>query len=220
MDSLYGMNKNTYNLLIKDINKKVNYKLNNMTIINDINIFTEEHKKLIFKLLKLYIKSKCIKKVNDKTYKYIINKNDFVEFKTALDTFEVLNIDRRSLLSDERYNKCYLQSILTSSLIENSSVVIGVAQYGNYQYLHSVIEYFDEEENDFYILDWTQNLVMKEIDFIKLYNFKILNSMSNKDALHLYNLCSNYGLRFGLSPLLLFNKELTKEIENKVLKKI
>ena len=59
---------------------------------------------------------------------------------------------------------------------------------------------------------------MSSKDFIKIFNYKVIDSVNSHDALHLYNLHNKYNLGYPLSSLLLFNKELTSDIENKIIK--
>ena len=108
--------------------------------------------------------------------------NSFVyqngNFKIAfnlLSDFMTHEDDKEELTSDERLHQCHAKSIILASMYPNFRVITGYVYLENQRILHSVVEYDDNEET--IILDWTKNLRMFKDDYLKLTNFRVIETI-------------------------------------------
>ena len=210
MNIQHGMNGNTYNLLIKSLDKKVE-NINNEKIVADINIYTSLKEFISFKIIRKFIQIKRIRfNKKDNCYQYKINKNNSIRFNLASNYIDEMSMYEEELLSDERYGHCHLRAVELAPMLDNSNVIIGTSIVGSKQYLHSVVGYV--KNNRKYIIDWTQNLVMKDEDYRSLYNFKEINSVDGKDIQEDIYSCNKLIGDAPLSVLLIFEKEICKDL--------
>lgn len=216
MDRL--INKNTYDLLFKDIDNLPEIESNsyqNLVTWRTIDYFTRINQFTFFEnLIILYnndnIKLNRIsfnKKINKYQYKY---KDKVITFDKISNYLEGEEFNKK-LLSNDRLHDCVIGSLSLSQIFDNSKITTGYIVIDNKKMLHHVVEL--ENKSKTYILDYTKNLYIEKEDYVKITNFIELSSLSGKeilDNLEIINLISsNFSLKFYLT----FTKEILNDIE-------
>lgn len=222
---IYGINKNTYNLLFSDLDNldiKSSGSLENLIACLTIDKFTMINNKTFYlKLLKDLIKYRDKLDLDRIFYDYE-NKRYIYNHERNIYNFSRLSdhIDskkrKRELMSKKRYGTCHMNSIRLSLIVEDSNVLTGYVTFGKKRFLHSVVEVF--ENNEVFILDWTRNFKMLKEDYIKLTKFYELSRISSDVLLDDYDKIVNY-FGIGIKAYLVFRDELIREIDNKILLK-
>ena len=219
MESVNGINLNTYNMLFNSYNKHTDDNASNGTAIADISIFTSNSIDSSSSLLKKIIRFKSIRYSDkDNMYKYKTSDGNFYRFELASDFFYFLNErEKKELLSEKRTGHCYKNSIILASKLSVGMVLFGTVQVEDYQYLHSVTQFMNEGR--LFIVDWSHNVVMPKQEYEKLFNLKIINRVSGKDILTNYYLCCDVFYDVPFSVFLSFNQELVNRAKKLVHKK-
>ncbi len=216
MESVNGINLNTYNMLFNSYNKHTDDNASNGTAIADISIFTSNSNDIKSSLLKKIIRLKSIRYSDkDNMYKYKTSDGNCYRFELASNFFDFLSErEKEELLSEERTGHCYKNSILLASKLSVGMVLFGTVQVEDYQYLHSVTQFMNEGR--LFIVDWSHNIVMPKQDYEKLFNLKIINRVSGKDILTNYYLCCDYFSSIPFPVFLGFNYELVSRAKKLV----
>ena len=208
MESVNGINLNTYNMLFESYNKHTDDNASNGTTIADISIFTSDSKNISSSLIRKIIRLKSIRySREDNMYKYKTCDGDIYRFELASEFFNFLSErEKEELLSEERTTHCYKNSILLASKLSVGMVLFGTVQVEDFQYLHSVVQFMNCGR--LFIVDLSHNIVMPKRDYEKLFNLKVINRVSGEDILTNYYLCCDYFSSIPFSVFLGFNHEL------------
>jgi len=207
---VYGINANTYDLLVDSNNKHTGEELGNSIPYVDLNILTSGNKKLAYKIMRLIINIIKVRKGKDDFKNYKMKDGSIVSYRLASDVFDFLDSEEE-LLSDDRYGHCYLKSIQMAPFIKDSNILFGLTKIGDYQRMHAVVEF---NLNDrLCVFDWTQNLVMPKDQYVKLFDFNIYNSIIGNDAKRIIELCQSKGINTSTSIVLAFGEELENDIK-------
>ena len=214
-----GMNKKTDNIFMDSIPytpldveraKRINH------IYSVINLYTIHRDKFFTSFL--------IKKHFDN----IVHEDEMVEhyFDDHFDFYFFLLSDMiegnkrmvKDLKSDNRYHRCHESAIgmCLNDQEGNMKVLTGFMPASDRKYHHSVIE-LNKDDNTL-ILDFTQNLVMLKDDYIKLYDFEIVNEVTSEEIKKDVDIMIDLNMR---TPFyLFFRDELINDLKknNKVLK--
>lgn len=210
MSVVYGINANTYDLLVDSNNKHTGEELGNSIPYVDLNILTSGNKKLAYKIMRLIINIIKVRKGKDDFKNYKMKDGSIVSYRLASDVFDFLDSEEE-LLSDDRYGHCYLKSIQMAPFIKDSNILFGLTKIGDYQRMHAVVEF---NLNDrLCVFDWTQNLVMPKDQYVKLFDFNIYNSIIGNDAKRIIELCQSKGINTSTSIVLAFGEELENDIK-------
>lgn len=210
MSVVYGINANTYDLLVDSNNKHTGEDLGNSIPYVDLNILTSGNKKLAYKIMRLIINIIKVRKGKDDFKNYKMKDGSIVSYRLASDVFDFLDSEEE-LLSDDRYGHCYLKSIQMAPFIKDSNILFGLTKIGDYQRMHAVVEF---NLNDrLCVFDWTQNLVMPKDQYVKLFDFNIYNSIIGNDAKRIIELCQSKGINTSTSIVLAFGEELENDIK-------
>lgn len=210
MSVVYGINANTYDLLVDSNNKHTGEELGNSIPYVDLNILTSGNKKLAYKIMRLIINIIKVRKGKDDFKNYKMKDGSIVSYRLASDVFDFLDSEEE-LLSDDRYGHCYLKSIQMTTFIKDSNILFGLTKIGDYQRMHAVVEF---NLNDrLCVFDWTQNLVMPKDQYVKLFDFNIYNSIIGNDAKRIIELCQSKGINTSTSIVLAFGEELENDIK-------
>jgi SepF-like predicted cell division protein (DUF552 family) len=208
MESINGINPNTYNLLFDSYNKHTGNFLANADAIADISIYTLDEEDISPSIIKKIIRFKKIRYSNlDEMYKYRLDNNQYILFGLASDILPFLSEkEKKELLSKQREGRCFLKSIYLSSKLRSAMVLFGTITVGDYQHLHTVVQFISN--GNLLIVDWTRNLVMYKNEYEKLFDLKVINRVSGSDIIKNYYLCSDIFFDVPLSVYLSFNQEL------------
>ena len=220
MNQIYGINANTYSALIEQENKNVKETANNNYTVNNLALFTQEKDIAAFKEFRLFMSLFKIRKTKDGMYKYKLGNKEYVYFNKMSNELNLSDSDKRILVSNDRYNTCYHSSIKIAPFIQNSKILFGKAKVGNHEYLHAVINYFDEKRKMDVIVDWTLNLYMKKEDYIKTLNFNVINEVDSINAIHLCELFKTLEISMPITMCLAFNEEILDDMYTRVLNKM
>ena len=203
-----GINKNTYDLLINSYNRHLDDVAPYADAIADIGIFTTKSNTFKDILIKDMIQIKHLKyDYNMGMYKYKLGIGDDVYFHLASDVLTCLSDKEKiELLSDRRKNHCYQRSILLSPRLTNSMIIFGTIQVGDYQFLHSAVQFVLDSR--LFVVDWNFNIIMTKEDYVKLFHLKTINMVSSVDINYNYNICSDLFYEVPLPIFLGFNQEL------------
>lgn len=222
----FGMNRNTYELLFKDVNKDVKLNKNIIKYTNaffSIDNFTlgkcKLKKEREYKLKKdnMYCKIKKNNRVNEYECEYSTSKKMFFN-KISEKLKPLFKEEIKELESTNRYEKCHFRSCMLATKLKESKVITGIGTIFDHEFLHSVVE--AKKGNKDVILDWTRNLIMYESDYIKLLNFKIINETEGKYITWELKKIKEALNDISTDVFLTFNNELIHDIEkNKFLYK-
>lgn len=187
------------------------------------------HKKIIKKLLKKYLKRKykCdldIIKFDEESQKYYVELSNGRKIRFLLMSDNMETKDKsiiRELESYKRKGQCHSRAFDVSIAFDEANILTGIANVGNRQFLHSVVE-TKNSKGELICLDWTRNIMMPKEDYIELFNFKILSSLDKNDMKNDFDIVRD--LEFTTKHYLLFRDEIMRDInknkelfENKVL---
>lgn len=75
------------------------------------------------------------------------------------------------------------------------------------------MEFESQTKDKFYVVDFTQNLVMERSQFYKYAGVEILESISIEDYLHLEELFNAYGIKMMYRLKDIFATELLRDLE-------
>ncbi len=219
-NSLYtkGINKKTFDLLFDDLNNKVFDKAGSCESLEALCIISEfsklEDQKRWFIVSGIYDAA-----VDDKfkTISWDGRLNSYIyqngEFKIAFNLLSdfMLNEKAKSeLLSNERIFKCQEESLALARSVPNSRVVTGYVYLESQRMLHSVVEYDNNGET--IILDWTKNLFISKENYLKLTNFRVIETIELCDlAGDIYNPISKIDM--DLKVYCAFRPEIVKELK-------
>ena len=95
---------------------------------------------------------------------------------------------------------CYNNSLtntLVTSYSQNPAASVGILYISDENHIVHAISEFDNDKDDRYIIDYNYNLVMRKDFYCKLYNFKILNTVTKEqihELLTLYYNCKEHTL--------------------------
>lgn len=172
-NTLDGINNNTYNLFFIDKMEDDRFARNDREFI--------------------YAAIQQFTKLDDDNIEYVIEKTDMFKKKgigfearyklkkynfILLDYF--LKDEKEKLRSEERLGKCIYNSIcLARNYDGKCKVIIGYLENNTDRILHSIFMNCEMKNN--FILDYTMNIVMKEEDYMELFDFKIINEISGED---------------------------------------
>lgn len=214
----YGINKNTFELLYKDIdyanlneNDLEMDKKSKMLLI--IDAYTKLREKSIFySLLKQYFGykykfdfSKIIWNEENQEYEF-----EFLGKKYTFDKISNLTEDRKSrniLQSNKRHGKCHEASINLSVHIPFSNVLTGYMKFMGIRTLHSVVEF-----NTGNILDWTRNILMPKKEYMDLFEFTVLESISDIELVELLPKLKKTEC-FDVRTIAVFAKEILEDMK-------
>ena len=213
MDVEFGMNKNTLDVLVESNNRHTGEDLGNSIPYIDLNLLTSNYKKLSYRIMKFLVNSEKVRKGQDGFKNYKMKDGSILNYRLASDVFK-FDGEEKELLSEDRYGHCYLRSIQTAPFIKDSNILFGSTKIGDYQRMHSVIEFSLKDR--LCVFDWTQNLVMPKEQYIKLFDFKISNSIKGSDIKRIVYLSSKYGLHMASSIVLAFGQEIEDDIKKRI----
>lgn len=208
-----GINNNTYNMIFIDEPVESRYSCNNREFIQGIiSQFTKLSDEEINEVLK---KIPFFKR---KGNGFIVKRHFKKYYFMLLDT--VLKDEKENLRSDNRRGKCIPFSIgMANSFDKKCKVAIGYLDNSdkNYRVLHAVFVDCSKEEE--YILDYTNNVIMKKKDYIKLNDYKIVNEVTGEDIKKDLPILLNIE-HISTKFYLCFRNEVMKDLEknNNVLK--
>ncbi len=216
MESVNGINLNTYNMLFNSYNKHTDDNASNGTAIADISIFTSNSNDIHSSLLKKIIRFNSIRySYKDNMYKYKTSDGNCYRFELASKFFDFLSErEKEELLSEERTSHCYKNSIILASKLSVAMVLFGTIQVDDYQHLHPVTQFINEGR--LFIVDWSHNIVMPKQDYEKLFNLKVINRVSGKDIITNYYLCCDFFSSIPFSVFFAFNQELVSRAKKLV----
>lgn len=104
-----------------------------------------------------------------------LDHKQFIKGMLISDTYARMNDElRRKLLSNERIGNCHDMALKIACYIHGSTHT-GIIILPHEYFVHSVVE------KDGYILDSAENLVIKKEDYIKFFNFHIINTIPEVD---------------------------------------
>lgn len=213
-----GINNNTYNLLFGDYDnlpKEEQGSYENFVAFATINNFTKlQEKKIFTKLLKIFYKNTIIDldkiTFNEDTKQYEYKNNDLIiTFDKLSNYFDDKDLIKE-LTSNKRYGKCHSRSINISPSIEGSKIVTGYVTIWNKKFLHSVIEY--EQDNKTIVLDWTRNLKITKEQYIELTKFVELYSFEGRKVIDDIDIIFR-NLNIGAKTYVVFRDELRRDIQ-------
>lgn len=219
MESINGINLNTYNMLFDSYNKHTYDISPNADVIADISIFTSKDNDLCFNINKKIIELKSIRyNREDNMYRYKTDDGKYYRFELASDFLEILSDkEKAELLSDDRMRHCYKNSILLASKLSSGMAIFGTVQVGDYQFLHSVTQFI--KCGRLFIVDWNYNLVMPKNDYEKLFNLNVISRVSGKNIVLNYYLCCDVFYDVPFSVFLSFNQELVNRAKKLIREK-
>lgn len=202
-----GINEKTKEILINDgyfLSQSEYGTQENLYIIRTLENYTLEVNKNLIQ--EFYDKEKKL---------YICNINGCnIPFELASESLE--NIPEKikgDLETYNRYKKCHLNSISTSSCFKNSKILTGIIKLEKEYVLHSVLEVIDPYSKQVKIIDWTRNLILEKEAYLKLFEFHIIGEIESKNILE----DSKLFLKLGMAELstkiyLAFGNEIRKDL--------
>ena len=180
----------------------------NLYTMNKDKFFLPKWYKDMFKNIN-YDKKTCINHYKDNDYEF-----DFYLFSDQIDNFGMI----RRLKSKKRLHKCYEASlgITLNSEDDNTFILTGYVPTVDEEVLHSVVEL--EYDSEKYIVDYTQNIMMKKDDFIRINNFRLLSRISSSVVKKDIDIMKK--INIGLPYYLVFRDEIMRDLKknSKVLK--
>ena len=213
-----GLNNNTDKMLFESgpyvsknnaENRKIFYTID---IYNLKNVFARAKNIVLFRVFTgIKIDLKRIKyNSGNKRYEYSLDNGSKIKFLKLSEYAKCDNL--AELDTKKRYGHCHSRSLGVAYGCKNSKLLSGIANL-SYDFCHSVVEL---ENGD--IIDWTRNLIMKKEDYIKLTNFRTIQSIDSND---LNELIENEALRgMDLRAYLYFRDEIVADLEkHQLLKK-
>ncbi|MBQ9024277.1 MAG: hypothetical protein IJ105_03535 [Bacilli bacterium] len=214
-------NKDGMNKLTDELFQKTNYKIINSN--ENIN-FSYIYKRLYYytkyrdkRFVPTNIKE-IIKNIGyDGTINYYNDDNIYFKF-LLLSDYAFLKKRKKELTSDRRLHKCHGASydFMFNFSYDKVYLLTGFINISNHDILHSVVEIEDDESSR--IVDYTQNLVMKKEDYIRITNFKCISKISKQDIIDDKDKISPFNMKLAI--YLFFRDELMKDLKKneKVLK--
>lgn len=213
-----GINKKTYDLLFSDKEniRKIDLKEGiRGHIINMIDTYTKIRKKSIFySMLKLYFGfkyhfdySKIVWNEENQEYEieFLGEKYTFNKISNLLDDNDKKMIEE--LESEKRYGNCHIASMGFATNIPNANVLTGYVNISGGRFLHSVIELRDGR-----IIDWTRNTIMPREEYMKLMDYTVIESISDKELVDVFSKFSNFD-GFNSKVLATFATELLRDMQ-------
>ena len=211
-----GINLNTKNILVNDPGEIVEVYKDNSKILREIEIYLlMTHKNLskshLTKLLKNIVMNNVHYNKKKKNHEYLLDNGEIISFDLLSDHIIEAPKDLiNELKTLNRKGNCHLKAVELCNSFENSIVQTGIITIGKVQYLHSVIQFKDENGNDI-IIDYTRDLWIDKSEYIKLFNFEILSSIKSDDIFEDAKLLKELS-PFSLKVYLTFRDELMKDI--------
>lgn len=213
-----GMNINTYNLLFDDLNNEKSDKKGSYESLNALCVISKFTK---FDDMKIYsLMARMYETVDDYDFRTISWNNELNSFIYQNGNFKIpFNLlsdfmthedDKEELLSDERLHQCHEKSIILARMYPNFRVITGYVYLENQRILHSVVEYDDNEET--IILDWTKNLRMLKDDYLKLTNFRVIETIEGYEIANDITAPVNK-IGMDLKTYCVFRPEIIKELK-------
>ena len=124
----------------------------------------------------------------------------------------------RNLKSKKRFHKCHEASlgIALNGEDENTYILTGYVPTIDEEILHSVVEL--EYDSEIYIVDYTQNIMMKKEDFIRLNNFRLITRIPSSKVREDMDVMTRINIE--LPYYLVFRDEIVRDLKknSKVLK--
>ena len=229
-NSLYrkdGMNKNTYKLLFED-NDGITEDVQSsefLMLLHTIQEYTKWHEKLmLYNMLRFFFKNKYIDMSDikydpeTKEYKYVYNGEVYTfdilsKYIQCDDNNFILKFINnykvnKELHSEDRYGKCHCNSILLAKQLDDSKILTGYINVGNYKVLHSVV--VANKKGVLLVYDWTQNLIMPLDEYRKIFNFVVIEEVGSKVMLN--DLSKLYDISMTDKVYLTFRDEIINDL--------
>lgn len=201
--------------------------------IHNINM-VDNHCDAIFKLLKFAEKKPEFDDINKITmypdkYESIKDKKGCYNYKDyeifLLSDF--LEGDNEDLLSDERFGKCHtkvysIAKILKQHYVERKrpydiKIVTGNAYYHTKRSIyHSWVEIYDFRDHTWYVIDYTQNLVMKKEDFYQYVDIEVLESIDFDEYNYLGYLFKEFDIDLSSRLTTMFATNLLSDLTKNI----
>lgn len=201
-----GINTKTDELFRKIPNsKRTNNDFNNLNrIYSELNIYTlareEDDSPLTKEMFKYITPEKKESHYNDGKYdfKFCLLSDFFMDEKL-----------KDELTSDKRFHKCHESSInLALDLpFKNVFVVTGYVNTGDKDILHSVVEIDGDDE---VMIDYTQNILMKKEDYLKINCFREISRVRKEDLQQEIDTMTD--LKMTIPYYLFFRDEMKKDL--------
>lgn len=218
-----GININTEKLLKQSrfymkIDKSEKQSKENLKTIMLIDYYTRLKEKNIFKtLLNIYFHKIININLNDinyneerKRYEYKLDNGKILTFNMISNNISDEELVQE-LTSKNRKHKCHKRSLELSPSFENSNILTGYVTLKKNKILHSVVETTLNGQE--VILDWTFNIEMPKKEYIDLFKFKILSSISAKNLENDLDLIGQSSVNITDKTYLVFRDELIKDLE-------
>ena len=219
MYNLCGINTKTDKTIMDPIPTSIedNDELTNLgTLFMRLNLYTMYRDqfflpiwyKEMFKNIK-FNKETGINHYKDDNYEF-----DFYLFSDQIESFNMM----RNLKSKKRFHKCHEASlgIALNGEDENTYILTGYVPTIDEEILHSVVEL--EYDSEIYIVDYTQNIMMKKEDFIRLNNFRLITRIPSSKVREDMDVMTRINIE--LPYYLVFRDEIVRDLKknSKVLK--
>lgn len=141
---------------------------------------------------------------------YLLKNRKKYHFEKLSDTIEY-KADKKTLLNQKEREKDLFRTLklACSNELINASLVVGTTKLG----LEFLIEYESKKEK--YIIDYSQNIIMKKSDYNELYNLKEISRMDQATLYKIYFILDDLvKMDINILYLFLFPNEILNNLTN------